>query len=82
MSCNSVSMKMKMITKRELVRNPARGTRLQPGESLAIKDAAGGLVLRREKKNYHHPQQMEADLNAIGSAGPETDALRMMEDEN
>jgi hypothetical protein len=69
------------LTKRELVRNPARASALAPGESLAITDGQGGLVVSRPKRVTISPAEMETELQRLCAGGPATDALAMMEDE-
>jgi hypothetical protein len=71
---------MNSITQRELNRKPSLASALQPGESIAIKDRKGGLVLTRLKQRSVTVADMEAALDRLAPRCPPLDTKAFLEE--
>ena len=79
MSDNSVTMKT--ITRRQLSREPSKLDAIKPGETVAVPDSKGGLLVTRPKKSRLMPEQMMAQLDALPGPWPAVDSRAFLEDE-
>jgi hypothetical protein len=56
---------VKTITRRQLSREPASLNAIQPGETITVPDAHGGLLVTRPKRHRLTPAEMLAQLDAV-----------------
>jgi hypothetical protein len=73
-----ISVSMKRITKRELVRNPALASHLRPGESIQLEDGKEPLIVLWQKKRTVSAKDIHAELDRICSGAPEIDTLTVL----
>jgi hypothetical protein len=71
---------MSSLKKRDLVRNPALASHLQPGESIELEDGAEPLVVMRRKKRITPLEQIHAALDGLCKGAPEVDAQAVLHD--
>src|ERR1035438_10285054 len=72
--------RMKRITKRELVRNPALASHLRPVESIQLEDGKEPLVILRRKKRTLTAEDIHTELDRICKGAPEIDTLAVLND--
>ncbi|MGO8765924.1 MAG: hypothetical protein ACLQSR_12435 [Limisphaerales bacterium] len=69
---------MKMITRRQLSREPARLNQIKPGQSVLVPDARGGLVVTRPKKSSMSAEQIFAEVERLCEGCPPIDTLAFL----
>lgn len=72
---------MKIISKREMTRNPAVLNTIQPGETAQIEDRKGGLLITRAKTHEWTPPQVMAEIDRVGEGLPALDADKVLGDD-
>ena len=77
---SDIFVSIKMITKRELVRNPALASHLRPGESVQLEDGKEPLVILRRKKRTLTAEDIHTELDRICKGAPEIDTLAVLND--
>jgi hypothetical protein len=75
-----IFVSVKILSKRELVRNPSLASHLKPGQSLQLEDGKEPLVVSRRKRARLTAEQIHADLDRLCEGAPEQDAQAALRD--
>jgi hypothetical protein len=75
-----IFVSVKILSKRELVRNPSLASHLKPGQSMQLEDGKEPLVVSRRKRARLTAQQIHADLDRLCEGAPEQDAQAALRD--
>lgn len=71
---------MKMITRRQLSREPSRLDKIKPGESVVVPDSKGGLLVTRPRKKKLTPEEMFTEVERLCADCPPIDTLRILQE--
>ncbi|HEX3719084.1 MAG TPA: hypothetical protein VH595_14040 [Verrucomicrobiae bacterium] len=71
---------MKMISKRQLVRNPSLVSHLKPGQSFQLEDGKEPLVVSRRKRPRLTAEQIHSELDRLCEGAPSQDAQAALRD--
>lgn len=71
---------MKMLSKRELVRNPSLASHLKPGQSVQLEDGKEPLVLSGRKRVRLTAEQIHVELDRLCKDAPAQDTQAALRD--
>jgi hypothetical protein len=71
---------VKTMTRRQLSREPSQLDKIKPGESVAVPDSKGGLIVGRPKKSKLSVDELFADVERIGAGCPPMDTLKILQE--
>jgi hypothetical protein len=74
------SVTMKTMTRRQLSREPSRLDKIRPGESVAVPDSKGGLIVTRPKKKRLSADELFAEVERMGAGCPPVDTLKILQE--
>jgi hypothetical protein len=69
---------MKTMARRQLSREPSRLDKIKPGESVAVPDSKGGLVVTRPKRKKLSADELFAEVERLGAGCPPVDTLKTL----
>jgi hypothetical protein len=79
-NCQTKVSPMKTLTRRQLSREPSQLDKIKPGESVAVPDSKGGLIVTRPKKRKLSAEELFAEVDRLGADCPSMDTLKILQE--